>query len=49
MNAIALAGGYTYLADRSGVTIGRGDCRFETQADGVVNPGDVITIAEQFF
>jgi hypothetical protein len=31
------------------VTIGRGDCRFATQADTSVNPGGIITIAERFF
>ena len=47
--AVALAGGYTVHADRSSVTIGRGDCRFATQADTLVNPGDTITIAVRFF
>ena len=49
ITAVALAGGYTARADRSSVTIGRGDCRFATQADTFVNPGDIITIAERFF
>jgi protein involved in polysaccharide export with SLBB domain len=49
ITAIALAGGYTARADRSSATIGRGDCRFGTQADTFVNPGDIITIAERFF
>jgi protein involved in polysaccharide export with SLBB domain len=47
--AVALAGGYTVHADRSSVTIGRGDCHFATQADTLVNPGDTITIAVRFF
>jgi protein involved in polysaccharide export with SLBB domain len=47
--AIALAGGYTVHADRSRVTIGRGDCRLATHADTFVNPGDIITIAVRFF
>ena len=47
--AVALAGGYTVHADRSSVTIGRGDCRFATQADTFVNPGDTIIIAVRFF
>jgi protein involved in polysaccharide export with SLBB domain len=49
INAVALAGGYTARANQSSMTIGRGDCRFDTQADSVVNPGDIITIAERFF
>ena len=47
--AVALAGGYTVHADRSSVTIGRGDCRFATQADTLINPGDIISIAVRFF
>ena len=49
INAVALAGGYTSRADQSGGTIGRGDCRFATQADTIVKPGDIITIDERFF
>jgi polysaccharide export outer membrane protein len=49
INAVALAGGYTARADRSGVTIGRGECGFDTLVDGLVNPGDVVTVAERFF
>ena len=49
ITAIALAGGYTARADRSSVTIGRGDCHFETRADASVSPGDIITISERFF
>jgi protein involved in polysaccharide export with SLBB domain len=49
INAVALAGGYTTRADQSGVTIGRGACRFATRADTIVRPGDIITIAERFF
>jgi protein involved in polysaccharide export with SLBB domain len=49
ITAIALAGGYTTRANRSSMTIGRGDCRFETRADTSVNPGDIITVSERFF
>ena len=49
ITAVALAGGYTTWADRSDVTIGRGDCHFATQADTFVNPGDIITVTERFF
>ena len=49
LTAVALAGGYTARADRSSATIDRGDCRFATQADAFVNPGDIIIIAERFF
>jgi hypothetical protein len=31
------------------VTIGRGECGFDTLVDGLVNPGDVVTVAERFF
>jgi polysaccharide export outer membrane protein len=49
VTAIALAGGYTPRANRSSVTIGRGDCRFVTQADTSVSPGDIVTVSERFF
>lgn len=49
INAVALAGGYTARANRSGVTIGRGECRFDTQVGSFVDPGDIITVAERFF
>ncbi len=49
INAVALAGGYTPRADRSGATIGRGGCRLGTQADTAVEPGDILTIGERFF
>jgi polysaccharide export outer membrane protein len=49
INAVALAGGYTPRADRSGTTIGRGGCRLETQTDTAVKPGDILTIGERFF
>jgi hypothetical protein len=44
----AIAGSYTARADRYGVTIGRGDCGFATQADTFVNPGDINHIAVRF-
>jgi polysaccharide export outer membrane protein len=49
INGVALAGGYTPRADRSSTTIGRGGCRLETQADTIVEPGDILTITERFF
>ena len=49
LTAVALAGSYTARADRSSVTIGRGDCRFATPTDAFVDPGDIITVGERFF
>ena len=49
INAVALAGGYTARADQSSMTIGRGACRFDTQADSFVNRGDIVIIDERFF
>jgi hypothetical protein len=49
INGVALAGGYTARAEQSSMTIGRGACRFDTRADGFVNPGEIITIDERFF
>ena len=48
-NAIALAGGYTYRAVRSKMTIERGGCRFQAFPDTPVQPGDIITVPERFF
>ena len=48
-NAAALAGGYTYRARTSGVTIERGDCRMPARPDTAVAPGDIITVPERFF
>ena len=48
-NAIALAGGYTYRAIRSKVTIERRGCLFEATPETLVQPGDIITVLERFF
>ena len=49
INAVALAGGYTYRADTSRVTIDRRGCLFEATPDTLVQPGDIITVLERFF
>jgi len=49
INAVALAGGYSYRADSDGVTIERGACRMETMADTTVQPGDIIKVPERYF
>ena len=49
INAVALAGGYTYRADSSGVTIDRHGCRLKARPDTPVQPGDIITVPERFF
>lgn len=50
LNAVALAGGYTYRADKSGVTVTRGGDR-ENKVDETasVRPGDIIRVPERFF
>ena len=48
-NAVALAGGYTYRADRSEVIIERRGCRFAALPNAPLEPGDVITVPERFF
>jgi polysaccharide export outer membrane protein len=49
INAIALAGGYSYRAAQDDVTIERGDCSMETRADTAVLPGDILQVPERFF
>ena len=49
INAVALAGGYSYRADSDGVTIERGPCQMTTMADTAVQPGDVIKVPERYF
>ena len=49
VNAVALAGGYTYRADRTGVTISRGHCVREATAATKVLPGAVIRVPARFF
>ena len=52
VNAVALAGGYTYRADRDGVTLKHGESG--SKEEGVnetapVVPGDIINVPERFF
>jgi protein involved in polysaccharide export with SLBB domain len=49
INAVALAGGYSYRADTDDVIIERGDCAMPTMADTTVLPGDIIKVSERFF
>ena len=51
INAIALAGGFTYRAKRSSMTISRSDNgpRRSIDATGEILPGDILTIHERFF
>jgi polysaccharide export outer membrane protein len=53
LNAVALAGGYTYRADDTEVFVRRtgSDKEVQLPADQTtkVNPGDIIRIAERFF
>ena len=51
--AVALAGGYTYRAKKSTISITRTDDRiekkFEVNEDALVLPGDIIDIPERYF
>lgn len=51
ISAIALAGGFTYRAKRSSMTISRSDDgpRRSIDATGEILPGDILTIHERFF
>jgi len=51
-NAVALAGGFTYRADRGDITITRGGSkgsRVDAKAATEVLPGDIIEVSERFF
>lgn len=49
VNAVALAGGYTYRADPSDVTISRGDCFINAEPTTRVLPGEIVQVPERFF
>lgn len=52
VNAIAMAGGFTYRADEDGILVTRaaGDgTQVEVSADAPIYPGDVIEVPERFF
>lgn len=49
INAVALAGGYTYRADTCQASIERGGCSFPIGAETAVLPGDIITVHERYF
>ncbi len=53
LNAVALAGGYTYRADKSDIHIVRANDptkkEQEIGEDGTVLPGDIIKVPERFF
>jgi protein involved in polysaccharide export with SLBB domain len=49
VNAVALAGGYSYRADRSSVTISRGHCVRPATAASTVLPGEVVRVPARFF
>jgi len=52
INAVALAGGFSYRADQDDVVISRGGSegtRIEALPDTAVLPGDIIEVPERFF
>ncbi len=49
LNAVALAGGFTYRAAKGNVTVTRGGAEEELQPEEKIAPGDVITVEERFF
>ena len=48
VNAVALAGGYTYRAQPSKITVRRTGCSFIAAPDAPVLPGEIITVPERF-
>ena len=52
INAVALAGGFTYRADQDDIIINRGGSqgpKVEALLDTEVLPGDIINVTERFF
>ena len=52
INAVAMAGGYTYRADKDDIKIKHGgpDAQEEPASEGTtVTPGDVVNVPERFF
>jgi len=52
LNAVAMAGGFTYRADKGDIVIKRGSASAREQEvtiETVVLPGDIITVKERFF
>jgi polysaccharide biosynthesis/export protein VpsN len=52
INAVALAGGFTYRADQDDIVINRGGSQgpeVEAMLDSEVLPGDIINVTERFF
>jgi protein involved in polysaccharide export with SLBB domain len=52
INAVALAGGFTYRAAQGSIEISRGGSngpKVEAQSDTAVLPGDIIEVPERFF
>jgi polysaccharide export outer membrane protein len=52
INAVALAGGFTYRADQDDIVISRGGSsgpEIEAAPDTAVLPGDIIEVQERFF
>ncbi|MGB4108160.1 MAG: polysaccharide biosynthesis/export family protein [Alphaproteobacteria bacterium] len=49
LNAVALAGGFTYRAAKDSVKVTRGGAEENIEAGAKIAPGDVITVEERFF
>jgi polysaccharide biosynthesis/export protein VpsN len=52
INAVALAGGFTYRADQDDIIISRGGstgAKIQARVDTEVLPGDIIEVTERFF
>jgi len=48
VNAVALAGGYSYRVDRDDVMIAHGACAREANPVTAVLPGDIVRVPERF-
>jgi protein involved in polysaccharide export with SLBB domain len=49
MNAVALAGGFTYRAKTSGMAVVRDGCSYDAAPDALLQPGEILMVPERFF
>jgi protein involved in polysaccharide export with SLBB domain len=49
VGVVALAGGFTYRAATSRITVERRGCPFAAEPDTPLAPDDIVTVPERFF
>jgi polysaccharide export outer membrane protein len=49
MNAVAYAGGFTYRAKTTGMSVVRDGCSYDARPETVLQPGEILLVPERFF